>query len=245
MNFSLSPLGDKAIQILFKEPISKKLNTRIRRTSDAIINEKLAGIIEVVPAFLTLTIYYEPVLLSYSKLYRFLVRICEETTEVAQSCKKEILSIPVSYGNRFGEDLARVAMISNLTEDEVISLHSNEEYLVYMIGFLPGFPYLKGLRKEIETPRLSEPRLRVAKGAVGIGGDQTGVYSIESPGGWNIIGQTPLTLFNPEAKPPFLLKAGDFIRFVPITEEEFYKIESNVKNGTYVITRDVTNDEKH
>lgn len=245
MNFSLSPLGDKAIQILFEEPISKKLNMHIRRTSDEIINHRLAGVIEVVPAFRTLTIYYDPMLQSYSNLCIFLTKICEYKFQSDQSFKKEVISIPVCYGKGFGEDLSRVAMIHNLTEDEVIKLHAGTQYLVYMIGFLPGFPYLKGLREEIKTPRLSEPRLNVPRGAVGIGGDQTGVYPIESPGGWNLIGQTPLTLFNPEANIPFLIKAGDFIRFVPISEEEFYKIESNVNNGTYVIKRDVVIDEKH
>ncbi|MBE4907708.1 5-oxoprolinase subunit PxpB [Bacillus luteolus] len=244
MEFSIRPLGDKAIQILFISPISEKLNRHIQHTANAIKSKHILGIIEVVPAFETLTVYYEPMKISHTALVEKLHSICSAPSNKNRVYQKEIVTIPVCYGNRFGEDLPHVAKHNNLTEQEVVSLHCSKQYLVYLIGFLPGFPYLKGLSQKLHTPRLAEPRLKVPRGSVGIGGDQTGVYPIESPGGWNLIGQTPLTLFNPTSPSPFLIKAGDFIRFVSISETEFYEITQAVKENKYVVKREVIQNEE-
>lgn len=243
MDFSICPLGDKAIQILFKTPISETLNKHIQHIAKAIRTTDIVGIVEVVPAFQTITIYYDPMMIRFNVLEEKLHVICSTTYDEGTALKKEVVTIPVCYGDRFGEDLIHVAKHNQLTEHEVISLHCSKEYLVYMIGFLPGFPYLKGLSEKLYTPRLAEPRLKVPIGAVGIGGDQTGVYPIESPGGWNLIGQTPLTMFNPAAPDPFLVKAGDFIRFVPISETEYDEIENAIKENNYVIKREVIQNE--
>lgn len=244
MEFSIRPLGDKAIQILFISPISEKLNRHIQHIANAIKSNNIDGIIEVVPAFQTLTVYYEPMKISHTTLVEKLQSICIAPSTKNSVYQKEIVTIPVCYGDRFGEDLSHVAKHNNLTEQEVVALHCSTEYLVYMIGFLPGFPYLKGLSQSLHTPRLAEPRLKVPKGAVGIGGDQTGVYPIESPGGWNLIGQTPLTLFNPANSNPFLIKSGDFIKFVAISETEYNEITQAVKENKYVVKREVIQNEE-
>ncbi len=244
MEFSIRPLGDKAIQILFISPISEKLNRHIQHIAKAIQSENIEGLIELVPAFETLTVYYEPMKISYTALVEKLYSTCSAPATENGVYQKEVVTIPVCYGGRFGEDLLQVATHNNLTVEEVVSLHCSKEYLVYMIGFLPGFPYLKGLSQKLHTPRLADPRLKVPRGSVGIGGDQTGVYPIESPGGWNLIGQTPLTLFNPASPSPFLIKAGDYIRFVSISETEYKEITQAVKENKYVVKREVIQNEE-
>ena len=132
-----------------------------------------------------------------------------------------VVEIPVFYGGSYGEDLKDVAAHAGLTEEEVIKLHSSVDYNIYMLGFLPGFPYLGGLDPKLFTPRLDNPRTKIPEGSVGIGGEQTGIYPLESPGGWRLIGRTPLKLYDPDREQPFLYQAGDYIRFVPITAEEY------------------------
>jgi inhibitor of KinA len=245
LEYSLYPLGDTGIQILFTLSISEKLNRHIQRIADVIVTNNAEGIIEVVPAFQTLTIYYDPIKIHYSLLEEKLNDICSTTSSEVGIYQKEIITIPVCYGNQFGEDLNHIARHNGLTEQEVISLHCDKNYLVYMIGFLPGFPYLKGLAQQLHTPRLAEPRLKVPKGAVGIGGDQTGVYPVESPGGWNLIGQTPVKLFNPASSNPFLVKAGDYIRFKSVNETEYIETMHAIEENSYVIKREVIQNEDH
>jgi inhibitor of KinA len=136
------------------------------------------------------------------------------------------VEIPVCYGGAFGPDLEDVARHNGLTPEEVVRIHSGTEYFTYMLGFLPGFPYLGGMSERIATPRKQTPRLRVPAGSVGIAGSQTGIYPLESPGGWQLIGRTPLALFRPEDDPPVLVKPGDRVRFHPISEREFRRLEA-------------------
>ena len=138
-----------------------------------------------------------------------------------QETPHHVVEIPVCYGGSYGEDLKDVAAHAGLTEEEVIKLHSSVDYNIYMLGFLPGFPYLGGLDPKLFTPRLDNPRTKIPEGSVGIGGEQTGIYPLESPGGWRLIGRTPLKLYDPDREQPFLYQAGDYIRFVPITAEEY------------------------
>jgi inhibitor of KinA len=141
----------------------------------------------------------------------------EETKE----SKQRFVEIPVCYGGEYGPDLEAVAEYHHLSTSEVVEIHSKEEYLVYMIGFAPGFPYLGGMSEEIATPRRHSPRLSIPEGSVGIAGMQTGVYPISTPGGWQLIGRTPLELFCPNENPPTLLQSGDIVKFVPISLEEY------------------------
>lgn len=147
-----------------------------------------------------------------------------ENEQTEKELDHRTVSIPVCYGGEYGPDLEYVARHHNLTPEEVISIHSEGEYLAYMIGFAPGFPFLGGLSEKIATPRRPSPRTSIPAGSVGIAGMQTGVYPISTPGGWQLIGQTPIKLFLPEQNPPSLLQAGDIVKFEPISKEEYQEI---------------------
>jgi inhibitor of KinA len=161
--------------------------------------------------------------------------VCEELTtlleglSVDQDAEPRIVEIPVCYGGEFGPDLEEVAEHNGITPEEVIDIHSNGEYIVYMIGFAPGFPYIGGMSEKIAAPRRKNPRLKIPAGSVGIAGKQTGVYPIETPGGWQLIGRTPRKLFLPDGHTPSLLQAGDQIKFVQVSQEEFLKMEEDEK----------------
>lgn len=192
---------------------------------DFFSKENVAGIGEVVPAFSSLLVRYDPLVTDYEEIV-FRIGKAAADLELAdvEESRGEIVEIPVCYGGEFGEDLADVAAQNNITEQEVISIHSGGLYRLYMIGFLPGFPYLGGLDKRVCCPRLKSPRVKIPAGAVGIGGEQTGMYPVESPGGWRLIGRTPLTLFDPEGILPLPYKAGDMIKFTAIDKAEYGKI---------------------
>ena len=155
----------------------------------------------------------------------------------------KIFEIPTTYGGEYGPDIEFVAQHNNLTIEEVIDIHTSTNYLIYMLGFTPGFTYLGGLDKRIETPRLENPRTKIPAGSTGIAGKQTGIYPIESPGGWQLIGRTPVKLYDPFNDPPVILSAGDYVRFVRIDEEEFLRIKNEVEKGTYevVVREEVDN----
>ena len=209
--------GDAAIVVEFGTVIDPEINRKVQMLNAKV--QQLDGIIETVPTFRSLMIVYDPMKWNFGKLKRKVMRM--PVAESEQAAAGRCVEIPVCYGGSYGEDLKDVAAHAGLTEDEVIRLHSEREYPVYMIGFLPGFPYLGGMDSRLETPRLSSPRTAIPAGSVGIGGAQTGIYPLESPGGWRLIGRTPLRLYDPEREEPVWLRAGDTIRFVPITEEEF------------------------
>ncbi|HHY76979.1 MAG TPA: 5-oxoprolinase subunit PxpB, partial [Clostridiales bacterium] len=147
----------------------------------------------------------------------------------------KVVEIPTIYGGEYGPDIEFVAQHNNLTVDEVIEIHSSRNYLIYMLGFTPGFPYLGGMSEKIETPRLKTPRTKIPAGSVGIAGKQTGIYPIDSPGGWQLIGRTPVKLYDPLADPPVLLNAGDYVRFVPIDEKEYKSILKQVEENKYKV----------
>jgi len=142
-----------------------------------------------------------------------------------EKTKPRTVEVPVCYGGEFGPDLLRVAALAKLSPEELVRRHSAAEYLVHLVGFAPGFPYLGGLPRELQTPRHAKPRMVVPPGSVGIGGEQAGIYPLATPGGWNLIGRTPLRLFRPEQNPPVLLAAGDRVKFRPIPPGEFAKLE--------------------
>ncbi|MBM7613504.1 5-oxoprolinase subunit PxpB [Alkaliphilus hydrothermalis] len=234
LKFNFFPAGDNGIILQLGENISKEINGKIRRIVYWINESKdeFKEVIEVVPTYTTILIIYDPLQSSYGQLVRKLQAV-GKLGRGQQLPPARIIHVPVVYGGDFGPDLAFVAEHNNLSEAEVIQLHKSEKYLIYMIGFTPGFPYLGGMRKEIATPRLKVPREKISAGAVGIAGNQTGIYPIESPGGWQLIGRTPLDLFNPYREPAVLFQAGDYIKFVEITRDEYIRIEDEVKQGTY------------
>ncbi|WP_457741792.1 5-oxoprolinase subunit PxpB [Thermococcus sp.] len=218
MNFK--PLGDSALLVSFGEIIDEKTNDKIHSLAKAIEKASFEWLIEVVPAYSSLAVMYDAALIDFEGVKRAI----GELEFSAERFEGKLVEIPVVYGSSYGPDLEFVAQYNGLTPDEVIEIHSKPVYRVYFLGFLPGFAYLGGMDERIATPRLEKPRLKVPAGSVGIAGKQTGIYPLESPGGWRIIGRTPLRLFNPEKEPPTLLQPGDRVKFVPIDEEEFLRL---------------------
>ncbi|MFB4167789.1 5-oxoprolinase subunit PxpB [Virgibacillus sp. JSM 102003] len=222
MHFTLYAMGDSAVKVDFSGDVSPELNREIQLFSEKLSRANIPGVLEWVPAFDSVTIYYQPHRLSYADVCNKIYQINGMNGNRIERESRLVL-VPVVYGGQYGPDLGRVAEINGLSEEEVIHIHCGQEYLVYMLGFLPGFPYLGGLDKRIATPRLEEPRAKTFAGSVGIAHEQTGIYPIESPGGWNIIGKTPLTLFNREKEDAFLFRAGDRVKFYEVSESEFEK----------------------
>jgi len=225
------PAGDLALIVEFGNEISVTCNNRVRQLNQSLGKNKIKGVIETVPTYRSLLVCYDPLKITYNKLCKYIRSASIVGTMEINT--KRIIVIPVCYGGQYGEDLADVANYVGMSETEVINIHSGVDYLIYMLGFLPGFPYLGGLDKRLETPRLSNPRTSIPAGSVGIGGEQTGVYPIASPGGWRLIGRTPLKLYDSENSNPTLYQAGEYIHFQAIDEDEFVRIEEMVKNGSY------------
>ncbi len=214
------PMGDRGLLIEFGDEISREINVKVRRMALAIEDEISEGIVEVVPTYRSLLIIYNPLLLPIADLQERLKRI-EEGLQQIPLPEPKLTRIPVVYGGIYGPDLEEVAKYHHLSPERVIQLHCSKPYLIYMIGFMPGYPYMGELPEELVTPRLRTPRLVVPKGSVAIAQRQTGIYSMESPGGWQVLGRTPVELFDPVKDPPALLRMGDFVQFNQISEKEF------------------------
>lgn len=226
--------GDQAITMELGNAVDEKINRRVTAVCDQILRQNVQGIVDVIPTFRSLTICYEPGQIREWKI-KWLLKRAYRKSGNAQAERKRVICIPVCYGGEYGPDLKDVAALHGLTEQEVIERHSGRDYLIYMLGFLPGFPYLGGMDEQLVTPRLDSPRVRIEPGSVGIGGQQTGIYPMASPGGWRLIGRTPVTLYDSAVEDSVPYKAGDYIRFVPITEAQYEQILAAVKNGTYEI----------
>jgi KipI family sensor histidine kinase inhibitor len=216
------PVGDCALLVEFGNTIDLIINQKVHALNYLLSQVNINGVEECIPTYRSLLVRYNPLKTSYEKLV-FQIKNMEKKLD-AFNLRKEIqvLEVPTVYGGEYGPDLCFVAEYHNLSEDDVIRIHSQREYRVYMIGFIAGFPYLGEVAEEIATPRLETPRIKVPKGSVGIAGKQTGIYPREAPGGWRIIGRTPLQLFNPYKTKPTLLEPGDKVKFKPITEKEFH-----------------------
>ncbi len=223
-----APLGDCAVRVFFGDEPGPRVTSAIVRFCRALAAEPPPGVSEWVPAYTTVAVYYLPWQTDYDALCVALTRQARRRVPHSRDAAEDgprLVEIPVCYGGTFGPDLDDVARRHGLTPDEVIRRHSAPCYRVQFLGFLPGFAYLSGLPPGLATPRLDTPRQSVPAGAVGIGGAQTGVYPLESPGGWRIIGRTPLMLFDPNRQPPALLQAGDRVRFETVSEAEFVAMD--------------------
>ena len=225
MKPTISPVGDRAISIDFGQVIDPTINRHIRQTIERIKELQLDGIIELVPTYCALLVEYDAMLYSYSEICNIIEPTLEEGMTNTTNELVTVVEVPTVYGGDFGPDLSFVASHNHLSEDEVISIHSGTDYLVYMLGFIPGFTYLGGMDSRIATPRLSSPRTLIPAGSVGIAGEQTGTYPSDSPGGWQIIGRTPVTMYDMSKAQVALLNAGDYVRYVPIDESEFHRIK--------------------
>jgi KipI family sensor histidine kinase inhibitor len=216
--FSL--MGDRGLLLEFGDEISSEVNEKVRRMALAIQPEAIEGIVETIPTYRSLLIIYNPLILPIDDLKKRLYLI-ERGLQQTPFPEPKLTRIPVVYGGSYGPDLEEVAKYHRISTEEVIHLHCSRPYFIYMIGFMPGFPYMGELSEELITPRLKTPRLLVPAGSVAIAQKQTGIYSMDSPGGWQILGRTPVKLFGPEREPPALLQMGDLVQFYPISEKEF------------------------
>lgn len=233
---SFSPLGDRAIRITFGDKLTDKTNDLVTEAFQRIVAMNLLYITEMVQGYVTLTVYYVPWKApSYETIINELKLSLKqlERTSRNQPSKRRHITLPVYYGGEHGPDLISVADYHQISKQELIQRHTSSIYRVYMIGFAPGFPYLGGLDKSIATPRRRTPRKHVLAGSVGIAGPQTGVYSIDSPGGWQIIGHTPISLFDPKKQEPILLNSGDLVSFQSVSKQDYDKISQGYERGIY------------
>ena len=228
--------GEGGLVIEMGRVIAPRINAAVQRLAEKLSRKRPEGMIEVVPAYCSLLVHFDPLVLSRAALVEAVARIVavDLEPEVAASERVRAIQIPVCYGGEFGPDLDYVAQVHGLTTEEVITIHHARSYRVYMVGFTPGFPYLGELSERIATPRLEKPRTLVPRGSVGIAGTQTGIYPVASPGGWRIIGRTPVPLFLPEAAHPFLFSPGDSVRFNPVTVDRYREIARQVEAGSYL-----------
>lgn len=222
--------GDRALLVQYGKEINEINNDCVSQLAAWLEEQSVEGIQELVPTYCSLMVCYDPSVITYHKLVQRLKGFKPQDLGNAKG-EKRIWEIPCVYD---GEDLASMEELCQLSKEEIIELHSGRDYRIYMLGFLPGFVYLGGLDERIHAPRLDSPRTAIPAGSVAIGGGQTGIYPIASPGGWRLLGRTPLKLYDPERSEPILCKAGEYIRFVPITAERFAEIEQELQLGIYV-----------
>ncbi len=234
-NIKISTAGDASLLIEFGNEISPEINSKITAVVKLMKEQHIEGVVDIIPAFCSLLINYDPRVLSYDEIKKRMKRLLSMDIKAGEASRR-VFEIPVCYGGEYGPDLANIAEHAGLTEEEVIEIHSSRDYLIYMLGFLPGFCYLGGLDERIHTPRLANPRIKINAGSVGIGGSQTGIYPLDSPGGWQLMGMTPVKTYDPERGEPILLRAGDYIRFIPVDEEEYKRIKELVERDEYQCT---------
>ena len=223
MRIECLPCGESALTVQLGSTITESVADAVRAFASGLEAAGLPGIRELVPTYCTVMVHYDPAVWSFGALSQRLTALADGLA-VAGAGESDLVEIPVLYGGEAGPDLEFVAGHNGLTPEEVIRRHAEPAYLVYMLGFTPGFPYLGGMDESIAAPRLKTPRVRIPAGSVGIAGSQTGVYPIDSPGGWQLIGRTPLRLFEMDGENKFLLKAGQRVRFVPIDEAEYRRL---------------------
>lgn len=215
--------GDKGLLVEFGAAIDPEINRKVRHIFLSLERMPISGVTEVIPTYRSLLISYDPFQIGVERLKQEILDR-EDKLDQWEIPPPETVEIPVAYGDDFGPDLEFVAEYNKLTPEEVVEIHTSGTYLIYMLGFTPGFPFLGGLSEKIFTPRRETPRMVVPAGSVGIAKNQTGIYPIDSPGGWQLIGKTPIRLYDPTGVPPILLKAGNYLKFKRISNKEFREI---------------------
>ena len=231
------PAGDTALLVQFGERVDRALNERVLRLDASVRAAGLSGVRETVPTFSSLLVHYDPVFSSFHQLCDLLADLLDEDSALSIEARR--WSIPVCYDAVHAPDLADVAERTGHTPEEVISLHGSVVYHVYMVGFLPGYPYMGDLPESLALPRRENPRVRVPPGAVAIATNLTAVYSLESPGGWHLIGSTPVRIFDSRWSPPALFAPGDRVQFISVSAKEFQRLSAEVSAGTYQLKPEV------
>jgi inhibitor of KinA len=230
MNYTFFPLSEDAILVQFgshHDQIKQQI-VDVQIAIEKIYQTPFVGFKEIVPAYHTITIYYDPFVINTTSPYQSVIHHLDQVLRSSHTStvrKTRRFDIPVCYSGDFGLDLFELSTSTNKTIDEIIQLHTNVVYDVIFIGFAPGFPFLHGLPKELHYPRKMNPRLKVDRGSVGIAGTQTGIYPLDSPGGWQILGRTPVSLFDVNCPSPTRFRAGDKVKFYPISLEQFHNWE--------------------
>ncbi len=222
--------GDRGLLIEFGDAIDPEINDRVRALARLLEKETPEGVAEWIATYRSLIVVYDPLQTGADRVKEAVLRLLLKMPDLVLPAPETVM-IPVCYGGELGPDLKFVAEHNGLDPAEVMKLHCEPVYRIYMLGFTPGFPFLGGLSERLVTPRLTSPRLSVPAGSVGIANDQTGIYPIASPGGWRLIGRTPLRLFDPGRANPVLFKAGDLLKFVPIPRDEFDRLA--VREGSH------------
>ena len=212
-------MGDRGLLVELGDGINRQINQKVRTLFIGIEGHNLKGVKELVPGYRSLMVVYDPLVSSLNSLKSQIMDIWD-TVDETQLPSPRTVKIPVVYGDEFGPDLEWVASYLKMTPEDVVHLHIHPTYRVYMIGFMPGYPYMGEVVDSLVTPRRETPRTHVMQGSVGIAQKQTGIYPVTSPGGWQIIGRTPIRLFDPQKKPPSFLEMGDRVKFYPITAKE-------------------------
>jgi len=231
-NTRILTAGDSAILVEFGNEVSPDINRKITAVVQLMHQQHIEGVVDVIPAFCSLLINYDPRVITYREMAERIKALLKVDVQVGGG-KKRVYEIPVCYGGEYGPDIESIAKHAGLSQEEVIQIHCSRDYLIYMLGFLPGFCYLGGLDERIHTPRLANPRIKISAGSVGIGGSSTGIYPVDSPGGWQLMGMTPVKTYDPAMETPILLNAGDYIRFVPVDEKEYRRIKDLAERGEY------------
>ena len=226
--------AEDALTVTLANEVDEAVNASLVQIKEIILNQDFKGVTDIVLSYTSLIIYFDILTADKNKIIDVLENIDFSDLSSFEPSYK-VVEIPVYYGGKFGPDISRFKE-KGLSEEEVIEMHSNKEYLVYMLGFMPGFPYLGGLDEKLYMARLDSPRKSIPAGSVGIGGQQTGMYPFQSPGGWNLLGRTPIPLYDKNRDQAILYEAGDRIIYRAIDEKEYYDIEEAYKNGDYQVT---------
>ena len=226
-------INEQTLMIYFKNEISEDTYNQIIYTTQYIKNKNLQAINEIIPSYRAIMVTFDQHKIDIDELIQQLQLDSINYKHIDKTSNNKVVHIPVLYGSDAGPDLSEVAKYNGLTSEEVIEIHTSKQYLIYMLGFMPGFPYLGGLDSRIHMPRRSEPRVRIAAGSVGIANNQTGLYPLDSPGGWQIIGRTPIRVFNKDDQPMTLYQAGDKIKFYAIDQHTYQQIQDDIDKGCF------------
>lgn len=226
------PAGDRAVSVELGDEISREANARVLTLERLLTEAGIPGVVETLPTFRSLLVHYDPLALPWEELVLRIQGLLPRLAGAPPPPGRRV-ELPCAYGGEHGPDLSEVARRLGLAPGEVVRLHAGAEYLVYFIGFTPGLPYMAGMPGRLTIPRLERPRTKTPPGSVSIGGTQCSIYSVESPGGFWVLGRTPLALYDPAVADPILLRPGDRVRFRPIDVAEFREIAAGVAAGTY------------